>query len=153
MFNVDELRASGFSGFQPLLGLNTDAVPSAGGVYVVLTDRVGPPGFLPVSCGGHFKQKDPTVSESILRSKWVDGCSVVYIGKATSLRSRLRQYRDFGRGKPIGHWGGRYIWQLENHADLLVCWRATDEPRRVEQSMLEAFERDYGRLPFANLTR
>ena len=53
----------------------------------------------------------------------------------------------------MGHWGGRLIWQLENHADLLVCWRATtEEPRRVEESMLAALEIHYGRLPFANLS-
>ena len=53
----------------------------------------------------------------------------------------------------MGHWGGRLIGQLENHADLLVCWRATtEEPRRVEESMLAAFEIHYGRLPFANLS-
>ena len=58
-----------------------------------------------------------------------------------------------GQGKPVGHWGGRLIWQLGNHADLLVCWRATtEEPRRVEESMLAALEIHYGRLPFANLS-
>ena len=154
MFSVHELRASGFSGFQPLGSLDTNMAPRASGVYVVVADPVQPPRFMSASVGGHFKQKDPTVPESVLRSKWIDECSVLYIGKATSIRSRLRQYRDSGLGKPVGHWGGRLIWQLENHAELLVCWRATsEEPRKVEELMLSAFEREFGRLPFANLTR
>ncbi len=154
MFSVHELRASGFSGFRPLASLDTDTAPKEGGVYVVVADPIQPPRFMPVSVGGHFKRKDPTVHESVLRSKWIEECSVVYIGKATSIRSRLRQYRDFGLGKPVGHWGGRLIWQLENHAELLVCWRATnEEPRQVEESLLAAFEQEFGQLPFANLRR
>jgi len=66
----------------------------------------------------------------------------------------LRQYREFGRGRPVEHWGGRLIWQLESHAELLVCWRTTsEEPRQVEELMLAAFKDRYGRLPFANLSR
>ena len=153
MFNMDGLRAGGFSGFQPLFNLDTKTVTTEGGVYVVLADPIERPRFMPASVGGHFKQKDPTVHESVLQSKWINECSVVYIGKASSIRSRLRQYRDFGQGRPVGHWGGRLIWQLENHAELLVCWRATtEEPRRVEELMLATFEQDFGRLPFANLS-
>lgn len=154
MFSVDGLRASGFSGFQPLLELDIQAVPTEGGVYVVLADPTEHPHFIPVIVGGHFKQRDPTVAESVLRSNWVNDCPVAYVGKATSLRSRLRQYREFGRGRPVGHWGGRLIWQLESHAELLVCWRTTsEEPRRVEELMLAAIKDRYGRLPFANLSR
>ena len=152
-FSAEALGAAGFVGFRSLAGLDTSTVTADGGVYLVLIEPTAQPRFLTTSVGGRFKQKDPTVELSVLKSKWLDDSPVVYIGKAASLRSRLRQYRDFGRGKPIGHWGGRFIWQLENHADLLVCWRPTvDNPRRAEEALLAAFKSQYGVLPFANLS-
>jgi len=77
-----------------------------------------------------------------------------YIGKTSRLRTRLQQYRDHGQGNPVGHWGGRYIWQLQDSSDLRIAWKVTDEdPRSIEQEMLGAFLKRYGRLPFANLKR
>ena len=32
----------------------------------------------------------------------IDGCQVVYIGKAKNLKERLRAYAKFGTGKAIG---------------------------------------------------
>lgn len=98
------------------------------------------------------KGEDPTVEVSVLESKWVEGCPTVYVGKATSLRKRLRQYRDFGRGRPVGHWGGRYIWQLAEASELVVGWQSTAQtPRTVESELLAAFRSEFGRLPFANI--
>jgi hypothetical protein len=76
------------------------------------------------------------------------------VHKAARLRTRLRQYRDHGQGKPDGHWGGRYIWQIGGSGDLRVAWRATDGSLRLlEQEMLAAFLERYGQLPFATLRR
>ena len=88
----------------------------------------------------------------VLQSNWVDDTDTVYIGKATSLRSRLRQYAAFGAGKPIGHWGGRYIWQLADASSLLVCWRpTTTTPASVESALIADFVSVFGKRPFANL--
>lgn len=57
-----------------------------------------------------------------LQKNWDDGTQIVYIGKAKSLNERLKTYMDFGQGKAVGHWGGRYIWQIDNVKDLVVCW-------------------------------
>jgi hypothetical protein len=77
---------------------------------------------------------------------------VVYVGKATSLRSRLAQYRRYGSGQPVGHQGGQYIWQVSDSAALLVAWKPTDrDPGAEEAALLRLFLTEHGRLPFANL--
>lgn len=48
--------------------------------------------FLTIGSGGHFRGKNTC---------FVDSAKVVYIGKATSLKSQLRQYFAFGQGKNI----------------------------------------------------
>lgn len=65
---------------------------------------------------------------------------------------RFKQYADFGAGKPVGHWGGRLIWQIADHADLLVAWKETpdDIPEIVERNLIEQFRSIYGKPPFAN---
>jgi hypothetical protein len=75
-----------------------------------------------VSPGGHFKEKDPTVTIPELQANWVADSSVIYIGKADAARKRLMQFAKFGAGQKIGHWGGRYIWQLADSNDQLVAW-------------------------------
>jgi hypothetical protein len=148
------LEADQFVGFVRLLGLDVLTVPSAPGIYVVIRASDGEPSFLNDNAGGRFKSRNPTVPVSTLAGKWIDGCSALYVGKATSLRKRLRQYRDFGAGKPVAHWGGRYIWQLADAHELIVCWKPTmDNPRDEERKLLAAFEARYGRLPFANVVR
>jgi hypothetical protein len=88
--------------------------------------------FAERSCGGWFKGKDPTVPQEDLTANWVDDAEVVYIGKADQLKRRLTQFADFGAGKPVGHWGGRLIWQLTNVDRLLVAWK---ERRGASRSM------------------
>jgi hypothetical protein len=91
-----------------------------------------------------------------LAGRWLTGERVVYIGKADVLRTRLRQYARFGAGQPVGHWGGRYIWQLADEETLLVAWRMVDAgetAREAERALLARFaEQHGGRRPFANLT-
>jgi len=61
----------------------------------------------------------------------------------------------FGKGEPVGHRGGRYIWQLQDNKDLLMCWRpiikGVEDPSAMESELLCEFVGTYGRLPFANL--
>jgi hypothetical protein len=136
---------------------NCSEVPTQPGVYLVLRPNTERPDFLSESVGGHFKGKNPTVTVAELQSKWVEKALVLNIGKAgpgnATLRSRLKQYMCFGQGQNVGHQGGRYIWQLSNACDLLLCWRVTPDavPRTVEKTLIEKFQAAYGKLPFANL--
>ncbi len=160
-WSADALREGGFVGFVPLVAVQPSDVPTAPGVYAVIRATTASPVFLDASAAGRFKGKDPSAPADVLARKWVDGADVLYIGKATpgsagrrGLRRRLDEFRRFGAGEPVGHWGGRYIWQLADRDELLVAWNATDEDASaVESRMLRDFIAHYGALPFANLRR
>lgn len=157
------LKTLGFEGFKSMGELMAGAkslIPAQMGVYVVLRESDSEPHFLKEGTGGFFKRKNPNVSISKLQSNWVEGTSIVYIGKAggtgssSTLNKRLGQYLQFGQGGNVGHWGGRYIWQLQDSRDLIVCWKrlSSDEPLEVERHMIEDFKAAHlGRRPFANL--
>jgi len=161
MSNEVELRELGFVGFLALeeLKRNLTAMPTGSGVYAVLYSRSDKPAFLTVSTGGHHKGKDPSVSVAELDSRWVDGPTVVYYGKASAsspsrgLRTRFGEFLKFGAGKPVGHWGGRLTWQLPDTGDLIVCWKETpdSDPRAMEREMIADFANRFGKRPFANI--
>ena len=151
---IDEIKKLGFTGFKKMseLFLDSSMLPDSNGVYLVLNTDNKPGDFLTVGSGGHFKGKNPNISLAELKSNWVDSTKVVYIGKATSLKSRLRQYFGFGQGKNIGHYGGRLIWQLKYSRELVVCWKVlTTDPRKYEAELIQQFVSIYGLRPFANL--
>ena len=152
--DIEEIKKAGFSGFKKMSDLFHDSsmLPDTNGVYLVLNADNKPGEFLTVGTGGHFKGKNPNVSLTELKANWVVDTKVVYIGKATSLKKRLRQYFGFGQGKNIGHFGGRFIWQLKYSKDLLVCWKTlTTDPREFEADLIRQFVSIYGCRPFANL--
>jgi hypothetical protein len=159
---IQDLAAGGFIGFKSVAELRSDCscLPKTKGVYLFIRPQVeAAPEFIPVGTGGHFDNRDPNVPLELLESNWVKGGLVVYIGKAggggtkATLHSRLRQYLRFGQGKPIGHWGGRFIWQLKDAADLVVCWKPlpNEEPSLVESNLIRQFCKAFGQRPFANL--
>jgi len=154
MFNQTHLEELGFAGFVPLLGAElAGLVPSQSGLYVVLADTGGSPTFLDVSRGGRFKGRNPTVDRAILASKFVRGSEALYIGRATRLDQRIGLLARFGRGEPVAHWGGRYLWQIDKPESLRVAWRLEVDPVEAEALLLDQFEVEFGRLPFANLVR
>lgn len=159
--NLTEMKSSGFFGFeeiQSLMNNNCTNVPERKGIYFVLTDEISPE-FLSQSVGGHFKGKNPTVNISKLYQKWVNNSVVIYIGQAgggtskETLNDRLKTYMSFGKENPVGHWGGRYIWQLKNNRRLKICWKSisNDDPEKVEKSLIKEFESQFGKKPFANI--
>lgn len=149
------LAAAGFQGFSTLADLDESSAPPEPGVYAVLRPSVELPVFRAESPAGKFKGKDPTVPVTALAEAWVPGVAVLYLGKAggrKGLSRRLGEYRRHGSGRRVGHWGGRFIWQLVDSADLLVAWKATPDtdPEQVEAELIAAFVSQYGQRPFAN---
>lgn len=141
----NELRAAGF-----------ELVPRTAGAYLVYRPSPTPPRFAPVGTGAYFKGRDPNVAIPVLKGKWVPGTHTVYLGKGHKLRPRLKSYARFGTGERVAHWGGRYIWQLADAAELLVAWRELDDDvataRDDEVGLLGQFMALHGgQRPFANL--
>ncbi len=147
-----DLTRQGFTGWLDFpTAAKGENFPRIGGIYVVHYDGPHPPSFEKVSSGGWFKGRDPSVSHEALLANWVEGASVVYIGKADQLRRRIRQFAEFGRGRPKGHWGGRLIWHLST-ASLRIAWAETPDraPIDAEANLIGCFRSAYGKPPFAN---
>ena len=156
----EKIHARGFRGFLPVSTLKAtlvstnylDTVPRQSGVYLVLNPTPEAPKWLSKSVGGHFKGEDPTVTSIYLEKNWVNGANILYVGETQrTLKKRVSELIQFGSGRPIGHKGGRLIWQLENHNDLLICWLTHNNPVEMKNKILEEFKSKYSVLPFANL--
>lgn len=159
--NIEWIRSEGFAGFLSIRNLQNDIspVPDKMGVYFLIHNGVQTPKFIDPGSGGFFKGKDPNVPISELNQNWVSGANVVYIGKAggigskSTLKKRLKQYMQFGLGKNIGHYGGRYIWQLQDSGEIKICWKTIvgSGPELIETEYLRMFHDQFNKLPFANL--
>ena len=150
-----ELAAKGFAGFRQIEDIcsdgGVDGVPVKAGVYAVLRAEVGEPIFLQSNCGGHFKGQEPTVPIEELKGEWVEGPDLLYLGRSNNLRRRIGQLCKFSQGEPVGHWGGRYLWQLAGHDELIVAWLTTKEYNQRYDQLMREFRQDFDSSPFANL--
>ena len=159
---LEDIKTAGFKGFKNVkeLWIDSSEIPDIKGVYLVLNSSTKLHEFILPGVGGFFKDKNPNISIEELETNWVESSNVIYIGKAGSLngeatlRKRIRQYLRFGQGKKVGHWGGRLIWQLSNHEELIFCWKeiSNQDPREVEKELIGKYARQFGCRPFANLT-
>jgi hypothetical protein len=152
LFTRQNLEDFGFVGWLPFADVRSSPCPTTGGVYVATYGGGNPTEFAERSGGGWFKGQEPSVPSAVLAANWVENAEVVYIGMSGQLRRALRLFADFGEGKPIGHWGGRLIWQLPDTAKLLVAWKETpgQVPKEVKAELLGLFRQTYGKPPFAN---
>jgi hypothetical protein len=160
---LSDVKKAGFVVFKTVgeLWRDISPIPKVRGVYMILDPKTASPKFVAKGVGGFFKQRDPNIPLSALSDHWVNDCRVLYIGKAgrqgssVTLHKRIRQYLDFGKGKPAAHYGGRLIWQLQHHPELVIAWKVTpdSDPRQEERKLIDEFELFYAKLPFANLKR
>lgn len=156
---VDGIDMSGFSPpltVRELQNTGCKTVSKQKGIYVVLHPHGEKPTFLVRSVGGCYKGLDPNYPQDFVRMQWVDGVSILYVGKANGkngLYQRLRQLVQFGMGKAVAHRGGRLIWHLENNSELIVQWLELPyrDPAQVESELINTFKRIYGKRPYANL--
>lgn len=167
VFSKDDLLKIGFAGFIRLKEIDNDfcIFPDYKGLYIIYIEENSNASFCNPGTGGFFKGKNPNVTINELNEKWVEDTNILYIGRAggtakngrvykSTLKQRIMQYIKFGRGQNIGHWGGRYIWQIKESDDLMIAYRVLDEENPVikEQELIDEFKSHHnGRLPFANL--
>ena len=153
--SIDGVKKEGFMDFNKISELRTGdrKIPQIPGVYFVLNPNNENAEFLEVGSGGHFKGRNPNVPIAELKFKHVKNTVLVYIGKADNLGKRIGQLLKFGRGMNVGHYGGRYLWQLKNHEDLVICYipSFSEDPRELEKKYIRDFEKQYGKKPFANI--
>ena len=83
----------------------------------------------------------PTVEQLVNRIQgfWLADESVLYIGLATSLSSRLAQYYKTPIGARRPHAGGYFLKLLSNLDNLWVHYAPCDDPDSAEDGMLRQF--------------
>ena len=156
------LEAEGFEGFFTVGQLHAEGcegLPNEPGVYAMVRESLASPEFLVRSVAPVWRGQDPTQPSEVLSERWVPGAQVLYLGRAPGpgvrslLRQRVKRYLRFGHGRIVGHWSGRFVWQLRDHASLRVAWKRTDREDVVptEARLQARFREHYGVRPFANL--
>ncbi len=148
----DALVERGFTGFVPFAELSPADVPTGHGVYVVLRPASVSPRSSKSAPPDGSRAKIRRFRSPTWRVPGYPGAEVVYIGKAADLSRRLTEYRRHGAGQRVGHWGGRYIWQLADRDLRLVAWQPTPDhdPEDLESRLIAEFVTVYGQRPFAN---
>jgi hypothetical protein len=158
---IEEIKKQGFVGFKSVEDIreNSGTIPKSKGVYVVLHPNYQKVDFLDIGTGGFFKGKNPNVTLEDLKNNWVMNSHLIYIGQAggngsaNTLNKRIRQYINFGNGKNVGHYGGRFIWQIKDNHQLIFAWKEVpnDNPSVIEKQLLMDYINHYRMFPFANL--
>jgi hypothetical protein len=153
--NRFELESRSFEGCIPLISAaRSSYLPTTPGVYAVSYDGGKPSAWPTDSVGGWHKGRNPSVNLQDLESNWVDDTDIVYIGKTDrTLAKRITEFARFGNSEPVGHWGGRLIWQLPEPSQLMIGWKALQSATAIstETELLTEFHAAFGKLPFANL--
>lgn len=149
--------------FRELKEGKIEKIPASSGVYWVLMPESFYMEYMHETDGPLYGKKGKKMSYDISKlQEWGKhyrqeghGENILYIGKATNLQNRIKQYFEFGYNdeKHHVHEGGRAIWQLKNNKDLLIAYKECREEEREETELLDKYFLKYGALPFANQKR
>ena len=142
IFNIANLSPSG-----PVLW-GTDPPETNAGVYVVA--RVGDAKEGCDACALPFKDLcGIDLDLEYERHRWLPNEPIVYVGKSDRpIRKRLGEFRRHKCGNTSPHAGGQVVKLLR--CDLWVYWSAATNPYDTEHTMICAFKKQTGQLPFAN---
>lgn len=100
-----------------------------------------------------------------IESFWFKDENIIYIGKATCLNKRIKQYYNTPYGKRKPHAGGHWIKMLSNLNDLFIHYLPFENYDELELLLLDQFgkqisSKSYKQLlgtdvitPFANLEK
>jgi len=131
-------------------------IPSCCGIYAVHLAEGEEPRFRATAGGA----KEAQVTEmKALTQRWKAinarrPTDILYIGKADSLRTRIRQLLRFGVGRGRNHRGGEEMWQIANVEGTRILAISCPLGKHVgfENALLDRYESEHGRWPLANRT-
>jgi hypothetical protein len=122
-------------------------LPARPGSYLVLWP-LGTPLEIRAEAGGEGEA---------LRRRWQEltrhaPSDILYLGKADSLRQRIRQLARYGRGHAVNHQGGRNLWWIAgiDRAELLVLECPEGCQTGFANTALERFHTEHDDYPLAN---
>ena len=142
---AEHAKAAGFTGFLTVGECMKNGLPSgdpsnSSGVYILCAPEGFEPEFIPPSearAAGNVSFPWPV---DRLTEKWVKDPEVLYIGKSTQLRRRLRQLIRHAQGRTVNHTGGEIVWQLRGFERLIICWRNRQNDLGNSNTLIQAFK-------------
>lgn len=142
LFNFASISPCG-----PLLW-GTDPPETNAGVYVIARVNDAKDGC--DACTLQFKDLcGISLDLEYEQHRWLPSEPIVYVGKTDRpIRKRLGEFRRHVCGDTSPHAGGQVVKLLR--CDLWVYWSPAANPYDAEQTMICAFEKQAGQIPFAN---
>ena len=110
-------------------------------------------------CKRKDKEENLNFTLKDLEQKWVNNAEVLYIGKSESktVQERMIEHiklytwdEEHNGYNNVPARGGRSIGQIQNFKKLEVWYLESKNPNRTEKELINLFEMQYAKLPFAN---
>lgn len=133
-------------------------IPRCGGIYKVYIPHNFVVKFRSDSDAPYINKQLKEVD--VLQEKWNEICKnpgyedgLIYIGKSTNLRRRLREFVRTGYGDAINHYGGSSIFQLENNKQLIIRIFECENCEEREAEEIDTYLSFRKVLPLANWSK
>ncbi len=129
-------------------------LPKRSGVYIVSWPLEEQPSFRPNTGDAYYAVP---ADRYALQMKWERihahyPTDILYIGKADSIKSRVRLLARFGAGRARSHHGGEWMWQIDGIGNALLTVQSCPPGMHhgFENWLLERFHHEHGDYPLAN---